>query len=291
MSPKPPPKYPIDPQLVNEGLSTGPLIYGTRGLNALFVQLKQAGKIPFPISKDSFLKQIFSHQLLTEHIMESPFETIHRYARPGTTRYHLALSIRKNSYLCHATALKLHGLWPIADNTEYINREQTPKPKVALPPTQEGINRAFGGNQRQTKNVFVGENGERYVLLNGKHSNSLGVEWQGNLQLTSLERCLVDAVVRPSYNGGVPTVIEAFRRSRQSTNPKRLISMLRQMDFTYPYEQSLGFYMQRAGYDASTYAELLPRVSSLEFFVEYAGKELRFDSQWRIHYPASIDTK
>ena len=59
------------------------------------------------------------------------------------TPYHYAVSLRKKTYLTHASALNILGLTQQIPKTIYVNKEQSPKKQSTEPLTQEGINRAF----------------------------------------------------------------------------------------------------------------------------------------------------
>ena len=74
--------------------------------------------------------------------------------------------------------------------------------------------------------------------------------------MTSLERTLIDATVRPGYAGGVATVLEAYRRASEALTVSRLIDTLRKLDYVYPYHQAIGFYMERAGFPTKQLAPL-----------------------------------
>ena len=127
-----------------------------------------------------------------------------RYIFGSISPLQLACSFYKDSYLSHGTALYLHGLAPL--DTIFVNHEQSPKHSTSRL-TQAGLNNAFKNPQRQSTYVF------RYgtsiiTFLNGKNTGGAGiVEMQSpageRLRTTSLERTLIDVVVRPQYAGGM----------------------------------------------------------------------------------------
>jgi hypothetical protein len=111
-----------------------------------------------------------------------------------------------------------------------INYEQSDKPNISGPLTQEALDRAFQAKQRQSKFIFRYKR-HQIVVLSGKDTGVLEV---GELPLasgtkvrvTSLERTLIDATVRPGYAGGVGRVLEAYRRARARLSVPGLANIL-----------------------------------------------------------------
>jgi|HubBroStandDraft_4_1064222.scaffolds.fasta_scaffold150758_2 hypothetical protein len=129
-----------------------------------------------------------------------PFES-KRYHRGPFSPYELALSLKPDSYLSHGTAVYLHKLSAHEPNMIYVNKEQSPKDSSG-DLTQAGIDRAFSTKQR-TSGFQLHHGRTTITLLNGKHSGRLGVvTMQGPngepLEVTDLERTLIDIVVRPN---------------------------------------------------------------------------------------------
>ncbi len=70
-------------------------------------------------------------------------QEITRYSLGKASPLELAQSIRPRAYLCHATAIMLHGLVNFSQETIYVNVEQSAKSSSRGLLTQDGINRAF----------------------------------------------------------------------------------------------------------------------------------------------------
>lgn len=219
------------------------------------------------------------------------YKDVERIAVPALnpTPYHFAISLRTNTYLSHASAINLLGLTQQIPRTIYVNREQSPKnfPQGEL--QQEAIDRAFSRPQRQSKYIFSVDE-YRIVLLSGKSTGNEGVEIDPvlNLPRTSLERTLVDIAVRPRYAGGVFQVLQAFKTAVQDIDFAKLLSILDKLDYTYPYHQSLGFYLDRAGADSAVLSELRQRGTDFRFYLDYSMANPAFDSTWMVYYPLGI---
>src|SRR3954464_3632959 len=98
-------------------------------------------------------------------------------------------------------------------------------------------------------------------MISGKNTNRLGVDEiagsaSESLQVTNLERTLIDIVVRPAYAGGTSQVRKAYRAAKDRMSVDRLLAILRKLDYLYPYHQAIGFLMQKTGYSEENCAKL-----------------------------------
>jgi predicted transcriptional regulator of viral defense system len=215
-----------------------------------------------------------------------------RYVWGQVSPYVLALSIRKAGYLSHATAVWLHSLTDQIPKTIYVNFEQSPKPRSGTL-TQEAITRAFANRQRRTNYAFRHEDWQ-IAILSGKQTGRLGVIAtkgpQGeSLDVTNLERTLIDITVRPEYAGGVYQVLQAFRSAKRQMSVNALIAVLKGLDYVYPYHQAIGFYMRKAGYEESRWARLKQLDFRYDFYLAHDIRDKAYDPEWRLFYPKGLE--
>ncbi len=108
-------------------------------------------------------------------------------------------------------------------------------------------------------------------------------------RVTCIERALIDAVVSPQYNGGIVSVYTYFRNARNMLNMAMLIKIYRQLDFVYPYSQSIGFLLDRAGmskHASVIYKNFPPECS---FYVDHDAKtSWVYDDKWKLYYPEEL---
>lgn len=214
---------------------------------------------------------------------------ITRYVWKEASAYEVALSMKRDAYLSHGTAMFVHGLSEQIPSRIHVNSEQRPKPGSGHL-SQEGIDRAFAGKQRESRFIFKFDDSQA-VLLWGKNTDQLEVidmEFSGTkLRVTGLERTLIDIAVRPSYAGGVFQVLAAYRSAKDRVSVGTLLATLKKIGYVYPYHQAIGFYMQRAGYTKRQYNRLRTNLN-YDFYLGYGLKDKEYDPDWRLFFPKSL---
>lgn len=255
--------------------------------NRAFWRLAQGTNVSYFID---FLTE--KSRLRTINLASANYSGFARYGWGEVSPHQVALSVRPRSYLSHGTAVFLHGLNDALPNVIHVNQEQSPKGKPSGELKQESIDRAFSNQQRRSAYSLEYEKW-RIVLLSGKNTGNLGVikvlgPSQESLDVTNIERTLIDIAVRPIYAGGVFQVLEAYRSARDLVSVNALIATLKKLDYLYPYHQVIGFYMQRAGYDERRYARLRTMGLRFDFYLAYGMKDSEFDTGWRLHYPKGL---
>jgi hypothetical protein len=219
---------------------------------------------------------------------QSVVRTVTRYVWGDATPYAVAAVLEPRGYLSHGTAVLLHGLSDQLPNTICVSREKGKQHYKPDSLEQEAIDKAFRRPERLSNALFAYE-GFQIVLLQGKSTGRLEVgtiDWnEERLPITKLERTLIDIAIRPAYAGGVYQVLEAYRRARSNISMGILLATLKNLEYTYPYHQAIGFYMQRAGYAPQQYERLKSMALNYDFYLAHDLRDLTYDAEWRLHYP------
>jgi predicted transcriptional regulator of viral defense system len=214
-----------------------------------------------------------------------------RYIWKTASPFEIALSLKRDAYFSHGTAVALHGLNEQIPQRLYLNKEQSPKPSNRGSLTQAAINRAFSNKQRETRLVYR-FNETDVAIIWGKYTGNLEVVGMtygsAQLRVTNVERTLIDIAVRPSYAGGPLQVLAAYKGAIDSVSVGLLVATLRKLEYTYPFHQAIGFYMQRAGYPESKYKRLKEFGQSFDFYLSYGMKDPEYVPDWRIYVPRGL---
>lgn len=268
-------------------------IYNGKELRAIY-HFCQANKFVYSTTTfkafEKFLneKKIFQRKVLLKFASKTHI----RYfvAEPGF--YEIIQSINKKGYFSHYSAVYFHNLTNNIPKTFFINVEKskpakiTPQKKIS----QEELNKAFYMPPRISKNLIIWDI-YSINLLQGKYTNNLGVYEQEidgqKINVANIERTLIDIAVSPYYCGGCFEVFNVFKNAKEQANIPKLVKMLKELDYIYPVQQSIGFYLEKAGYPEKDLKLLEQMGTELRFFVqrELREQDRNYSERWNLYYP------
>src|SRR5713101_935353 len=131
-------------------------------------------RIAQSISNNDIIQFLLREGHLKQAKLEFPNRKETRYFVTEPNHYELALSVGRNCYFTHQTALYLHGLVKKEPTVIYVNSEQGAKATREPELTQEAIDQAFQRPPRRTNNL-TRHAGRSFCLLNGKFTGGLGL--------------------------------------------------------------------------------------------------------------------
>lgn len=273
----------------------GDSIYSREQIAKILAEQRDYWRLAKRTGTKEFIEFLKDKGQLVEHhfFAEAYRKHATRYSWGTVTHYQLAQSLRQDAYLSHGSAMFLHGLSDWIPTAIYVNREQSPKYPSYSELTQKALDMAFGRTQRLSKLVYETQDAPRMVILSGKHTRRLDVEpIEGPsgeaLETTSIERTLIDIVVRPAYAGGIVQVLAAYEGARERVSVNRMRGLLEKLDYLYPYHQAIGFLMERAGYEPERVEMMHALGTEFDFYLAHGLKEKAFDEKWRLHIPVGF---
>lgn len=274
----------------------GPRAYSGREIAQILEENRSYWRLAQRTSVDDFVEFLENRtrKLTPIAYVSQQGRRVVRYAWSSPSDTAVALSLAgPTAYVSHASAIFLHGLSDLIPRMYYINEEQTPKPSSPNSLTQDALDRAFASTQRVSHTVYESSERPSVAILNGKYSGGLEVTKlaeAGNapIRVASIERTLIDTVVRPAYAGGINNVLDAYRAARDRVSVTRLRATLEQLAFIYPYRQSIGFLLERAGYPERRYEEFRVPTPEFDFYLVHGSTDNQYDSRWRLYYPRGL---
>ncbi len=253
-------------------------------------ELTDLWHIKKPITIDAFIKFLLDETNLEQIKLRFPSQKVERYIWGEASAYELALSLKPKAYFSHYTAMWLHGLTEHRPKIIYLKCEQLEKPNHQGSLEQKNIDWAFRQPPRKSKNI-ANYKDQKICLLYGTNTRNLGViETESvngeRIRVSNIERTLIDISVRPFYSGGVSEILKAYKLAKDKISTKKLLTMLKKMDFSYPYHQAIGFYLERSGvYEESLIQPFKKLEVQYDFYLTNQMKDMSYSKEWRLYYP------
>jgi predicted transcriptional regulator of viral defense system len=264
-------------------------VFTASDLKQILIQNRAVWRLSESTTTNEFIRFLLDATDLKQERIAFPYRPIIRYTWGDASVYSIVQSINARGYFTHYSAMHFHGLTEQLPNTIYFNQEQQAAGGGGSL-SQTSISNAFRNKCRVTSNV-ASFRGRDVYLLNGRNTNQFAVLdaviiEDATLRVTNVERTLIDATARPVYSGGVFEVAKAFVRAHDQVSVNRLVATLRRLNFTYPYHQCIGFYLQRTGLYKESQLELLRKLPiEYDFYLDYGMKSPAYNAEWRLFIP------
>ncbi|MXS71569.1 hypothetical protein GSF70_10100 [Flavobacteriaceae bacterium W22] len=189
------------------------------------------------------------------------------------------------SFFSYQTALFMHSLVDELSYDIFMVKERKPYDQQSQNLlTQQSIDESFKKDPRiTTKKRTI--RGHQINIISGQFQDGRGVIKSKQCYIADLERTLIDCAVRPFYAGGSLKVLKAFKSAKGRLNTETLYEYYSKMNFTYPYYQAIGYYLEQSGYEESQYEPFLEYEQEFDFYLEYNMTKKSYNKKWRIYFP------
>lgn len=259
---------------------------------AILTQQREFWRLAQRTTTQNFIDFLIKNAKLRRFDFPFPYRGEVRFAWGEVPLLEILLTLKKDAYFSHYTAMRMHGLTEQVPKTIYINHEQRPQPQNSA--LEQGrIAAAFSRKPRMSQN-FIDFDDVRICMTNGMHTNQLGVISEEvtydatskvQVRLTNVERTLIDITVRPAYSGGINEVRKAYENAKNNVSINTLAAFYHKLKYVYPYHQAIGFYMERAGY-SSTQLDLIRRFPmEYDFYLAHEMGETTYVKEWKLYVP------
>jgi len=237
------------------------------------------------------IERFLRNNILTQQeIFFSEEEKYLRYTYEDPSPLEIAVSLHPKAYLSHYSAAALLNLTTQVPKTIYTTVEES----MRIGPTggdlnQKAIDHAFSQPQRRPayKKARIGD--YEIQLLTSKYTDRAGVLAAARIPHTGIERTLIDLAVRPAYSGGAFLVLDMYRQAVvQGISATKIVNWLDKFRYIYPYHQSIGFLLEKAGYAGKALAALKELPMEFDFYLDYGMQEKEYSKTWRLYYPKGM---
>jgi len=204
-------------------------------------------------------------------------------------------SIYPKGYFSHIAAVYLLGLTEQVPKKLFIKNEVLAPgsgDKAAATLNQANINKAFKLPARKSNTQATYDIYTVYYLV-GEKTDDLGITKaiiEGTeVRTTNLERTLIDIAVRPQYFGGANEIVNIYRKAASKVSINKLQSILKRLNYKYPYQQVIGFYMEKAGNYTDFQLGIIERMGTpYDFYLTNQIQLTDYSSRWRLYYPKGL---
>ena len=269
--------------------ATNRKIFAQTELQKIFKENFAAWDLRNTMSFTEFAQFLIDEMGFEKLLLDFPNRPFTRFIWRNPSAFEVVQSLDENGYFSHFSALYLNGITLQVPKRIYFNIEQRLKGGGGVL-TQHGLDQAFARECRVSNNIAKLFNSE-VCITNGQNTGRLGVTeistTEGNnLRVTNFERTLIDATVRPIYSGGVHEVADAFSAARDRVSINKLVAYLRKINFTYPYHQAIGYYLERSGAYQPTQIDAMAEFGiEFNFYLDYRMAETDFVEKWKLFVP------
>ena len=268
-------------------------VFDKAEISGIYEKNREFWRLAQSMPVEEFIDFLVKNNKLKIVKFKFPSRAITKYTWGEVSLYQTLVNLRPKCYFTHYTAMYFHELTEQIPKVIYVNVEQTPKPKSMFQLEQSRIGIAFKRPAHLSSNITEYAD-YKICLLNGMFTGNNGVtEIPGPegeiLKVTDVERTLIDITVRPEYAGGVFEVLKAFKNAHKKVSVNRLAAMLRKINYTYPYHQAIGFYMEKAGVYSPSQIELLQKFDiSFDFYLAHQLDSPHYSAKWRLYLPEGL---
>jgi len=164
---------------------------------------------------------------------------------------------------------------------------------------QNTINKALCKEGR-LPSIVLNILGYEIYLIHSKEANRVGIKniqlFDKDYRITTIERTLVDIVVRSEISGGTQEVIQVYKKAfelyKKDISINKIIFILKKLNYIYPYHQVVGYLLFKSGFGNTD--KLKKEFEFKNDFFLTRGEvntnldELDYDEEFRLYIPRNL---
>jgi predicted transcriptional regulator of viral defense system len=266
-------------------------IFKLKELTGHFTNNRENWGLAQATTSKKFIEFLIENGKLKRSDFPFPYRHETRFYWGDIPLYELLLTLQKNCYFSHHSAMYLNELTNGIPKTIYLNHEQPARAQSGLL-AQKSIDAAFRNKPRISNNAITYDE-LNICMINGMNTNQRGVisktvthmQKKCNVRLTDIERTLIDITVRPIYSGGIDAVKLAYSLAKDRVSVKALRDMYIKLKYQYPFHQAIGYYLETANYPTSLVNLFQEMPIEFDFYLTNQMKETSYIEKWKLFVP------
>jgi hypothetical protein len=217
-------------------------------------------------SLNKFIKYLIEHNFISLFVFDNKlndkkiyiskyFDKKNDYAKA----LEIATLLIPKSYISYFSAMYYYNLTLQLPKKIYLSVER----KSYAPHNdieQEAINKALCKEGRKPT-IVLSLLGYEIYLVHTKEANKVGIKriqlFDKDYRISTLERTVIDIVVRAEISGGIEEVIQVYKKISSSYKKdisiNKIIFILKKLNYIYPYHQIVGYLLFKNGFDTSKF--------------------------------------
>ena len=112
--------------------------------------------------------------------------------------------------------------------------------------------------------------------------------WDIDTKVEGYKKYSKDSFKKPDYAGGVYSVLGIYKNAIPRISINKLVAILDNLDFIYPYHQAIGFYLEKAGVSDNKLRLLSNKEKEFDFYLTYEISEKQYNSKWKLYHPKGM---
>lgn len=196
------------------------------------------------------------------------------------------------SYLSYFSSLYYYNLTQQLPKKIYVSIERkSHAPHNEL--KQDTINKALCKEGRLPSKILSVMGYEIY-LIHSKEANRVGIKrvqiFEKDYRISTIERTLIDIVVRSEISGGIEEVIQVYKKiaTLENISINRIIFILKKLNYIYPYYQIIAYLLYANGFNVDKFKKEFEFKN--DFFLSRGiinenKQNLIYNSEFRLYIP------
>lgn len=274
----------------------------TQSIKYVYEECKKHRYIATSLNIYNFIDTLIHHQFIKNEIITIGSRTISFYTTLFTSHSQmdklpvediikLVDSIYIKGFFSMTTALYIQDLSNYRPELIFHSQELTPKDIDTNNANyqnkdidQHSIDFSFQNKDyRYTKNIGQYED-YHIISLSPKYTNNVGVVQCGDYKVSSIERALIEMVVNVHYFKNFNNLIEIFKPIKEHISIQKIIDILKVFNYIYPYYNSIGFLLEKIGFDKYELEPIKSHVDKLNFYTERIKESYNYNEYWKVYY-------